>query len=324
MPPAIDADLFVGREREMAELTTALDGALVGQGGIAMLAGEPGIGKTRLIEELATLAGNRGALVVLGACYEGGSAPPYWPWTQVIRSLVTEPSDAVLKSLGPRAGVIAELVPEIVNLFPDLERAPVVDPEQARFRLFDSVASFLSEIAISQPMVVVLDDLHWADRSTLDLLEFIVRDVSAKPLLIVGTYRDMELSSSHPLTRSLATLTRVRGFQRILLQGLDGVEVKRLVETISDIELPPEVIEEILARTEGNPFFVGEVTRDLSREVDDRGDEFDALKFRIPDNVREAIGVRLNKIVGGMQRHATYCLSDRQSVRFCADRGAVS
>jgi hypothetical protein len=170
----------------------------------------------------------------------------------------------------------------------------------------------------------VLDDLHWADRSTLDLLEFIVRDVSAKPLLIVGTYRDMELSSSHPLTRSLATLTRVRGFQRILLQGLDGVEVKRLVETISDIELPPEVIEEILARTEGNPFFVGEVTRDLSREVDDRGDEFDALKFRIPDNVREAIGVRLNKIVGGMQRHATYCLSDRQSVRFCADRGAVS
>ena len=129
MPSVTGTDLFVGREREMAELTAAFEGALDGRGGLVMLAGEPGIGKTRLTEELTEVARDRGALVTSGACYEGGSAPPYWPWTQAIRSLLTEPAGAVLNALGPRAAVIAEIAPEIRDVVPDMQPAPEVDPE---------------------------------------------------------------------------------------------------------------------------------------------------------------------------------------------------
>ena len=296
MPSVTGTDLFIGREREMAEIVAALDGAVEGRGGLVMLAGEPGIGKTRLTEELAAVAKERGALVTWGACYEDGSAPPYWPWTQAIRSLLTEPSGAVLNELEPRAAVIAEIVPEVRDVMPDMRPAPEVDPAQARFRLFDSVTSFLNEIATLRPVVLVLDDLHWADRSTLDLLEFVAREVASRPMLIVGGYRDMELSRRHPLSETLATLARIRGFRRILLRGLDSGEVGRMVEAIGDIGLPSELIEEIHVRTEGNPFFVGEVTRDLAREAAERGGDFDALKFRIPEGVREAVGIRLNKL----------------------------
>ena len=296
MPTATGTDPFIGREREMAELTTALDGALEGRGGLVMLAGEPGIGKTRLSEEIAAIAKDRGALVAWGACYEGGTAPPYWPWTQIIRSLLTEPSEAVMSALQTRGGVIADIVPEIRDMMPDMQPPSEVDPAQARFRLFDSVTSFLNEIAISQPVILVIDDLHWADRSTLDLLEFVAREVATRPMLLIGGYRDVELSRRHPLSETLATLARVRAFQRILLRGLASDEVSRLVEAVGKMALPHELIEEIHVRTEGNPFFVAEVTRDLAREAADRGGEFDALKFRIPEGVREAVGIHLNRL----------------------------
>ena len=239
-------DLFIGRTREMAELTAALDDALEGRGGLVMLVGEPGIGKTRLAEGLAAAARDRGAQVSWGACYEEGSAPPYWPWTQAIRSLLAErASDAIEAALGARASVIAEIVPEIREKLPDLEPAPEVDPGQARFRLFDSVNTFLRDAAAAQPMVLVLDDLHWADRSSLDLLEFVAREVSSIPMLLIGGYRDVELSRRHPLAESLATLARGRGFQRIPLRGLESDEVGRLVEAVADIRPPPALVEEI-------------------------------------------------------------------------------
>ena len=289
-------DIFVGREREIAELTAALDGALEGRGALAMLAGQPGIGKTRLATELTAIARDRGAAVVSGACYEGGGTPPYWPWTQAIRTLLTEPSETIKVALGPKAAVMAEIVPEIGDVLPQLGAAPEVGPEQARFRLFDSITSFLTEISISKPMVILLDDLHWADRATLDLLEFISRDIATKPLLIIGGYRDMELSRGHPLAKSLATLARTHGFRRILLRGLGSDEVSRMVEAVGSITLPSALVEQIHLRTEGNPFFVGEVTRDLSNEAVERGGDFDALKFRIPEGVREAVGARLDRL----------------------------
>ena len=287
---------FVGRVQEMAELKVALDDALVGRGGLVMLAGEPGIGKTRLTEELMAIAKDRGALVAPGACYEGGSVPPYWPWTQAIRSLLIEPPEATLTALEARAAVIAEIVPEIRETLPNQQPAPEADPAMARFRLFESVTSFLNKVAAAQPLLLVLDDLHWADRSTLDLLEFVARDISLHPMLLVGGYRDMELARRHPLTDSLAELARVRGFQRILLRGLESTDVGRLVESAGKLTPSPALVEEIHSRTEGNPFFVTEVTRDLAREAAERGEDFDALKFRIPEGVRQSIGTRLNRL----------------------------
>ncbi len=296
MGPSPSSDPFVGREREMAELNAALENALEGRGGIVMLVGEPGIGKTRMTEELAIVASDRGARATRGACYEGGSAPPYWPWTRAIRSLLIEPSEATLGALESRAAVIAEIIPEIKNMMPDLTPASEVDPEQARFRLFDTVTSFLSELASTEPLVIVLDDLHWADRSSLDLLEFVADEVSSRSMLLVGGYRDMELSRRHPLSESLATLARIRGFQRILLRGLESSAVGRLVEAIGDVALPVELIEEIHVRTEGNPFFISEVTRDMAREAGVRGGNVDAVKFKVPEGVREAVGIRLNRL----------------------------
>lgn len=296
MTLARGSDPFIGREREMAELVVALDGAVGGHGGLAMLVGEPGIGKTRLTEELESIARDRGVGVTRGACYEGGSTPPYWAWTQAIRSLLTDPSEAVMSALATRAAVIAEIVPEIGNMMPGLISPMEIEAGQARFRLFDSVAAFLNEIANSQPLVIMLDDLHWADQSTLDLLEFVARKVSSSPMLLVGSYRDMELSRRHPLSETLATLARARGFQRIPLRGLGSEDVGRLVEAVGGIRPPPALIDEIHDRTEGNPFFVAEVARDLGRGAADRGGELDAVGFRIPEGVREAIGVRLNRL----------------------------
>ena len=158
-----DVHTLVGREREMTELTSVLDSALEGRGGIAMIAGEPGIGKTRLTEELDSIARNRGALVARGVCHEGGSAPPYWPWRQAIRSLLIEPSEAMLAALGTRAAVIAEIVPEINDMMPEMESPPELDPVGARFRLFTSVTSFLTEIAATHPIILILDDRPSAD-----------------------------------------------------------------------------------------------------------------------------------------------------------------
>lgn len=294
---AIGTDAFIGREREMTELIAALDSAVGGQGRITMLVGEPGIGKTRLVEELETVALERGLHLAKAACYEGGSSPPYWPWTQAIRSILIEPSELILTALATRAAVIAEIVPEIGESIPDLGLPPELEPEQARFRLFDSVASFFGEVVSSEPMIIVLDDLHWADRSSLDLLEFIARDIGSSKLLLVGMYRGMELSRQHPFSETLATLARSREFRRIHLRGLERDEVGRLVETVSKTEAPTSWISEIYDRTEGNPFFVVEVTRDLTQSEAFNAGEFDSVgPFRIPDGVREAIGLRLNRL----------------------------
>ena len=178
-----------------------------------------------------------------------------------------------------------------------------MDPRQARFRLFDSVTSFLSETAASQPLVIVLDDLHWADQSTLDLLEFVARDISSNPMLLIGGYRDMELSRQHPLSETLAALTRVRGFQRIPLRGLESSDVGRLVEAVGEIRPSRKLVEDIHDRTEGNPFFVAELTRDLSRGAAGRGGEFDAMGLRILDIVCPAIHRRR---VGPSAGHPIY------------------
>ena len=171
--------VFVGRFVEMAALTAALGEALSGQGRLVMLASEPGIGKTRTAQELADLAEQRGCQVLWGWCYEELGAPPYWPWVQSIRSYVQRSDPQRLQSqMGPGAADIAEIVHEIRQQLPNLEHSPALEPEQTRFRLFDSITNFLKNAAASQPLMVVLDDLHWADKPSLLLLEFLTRQLA--------------------------------------------------------------------------------------------------------------------------------------------------
>ena len=182
---------FVGRAGELAALTADLDAAVGGQGGVVLVAGEPGIGKTRLSEELAARAAARGAVVLWGRCWEGAGAPSFWPWVQVVRGYVQvqagDPA-SLRHDLGAGAADIAQLVPAVHDCIPDLPAPPPLEPEAARFRLFDSLTGFLRTAAARRPLLVVLDDLHWADVPSLALLRFMSRELEGTGPLVVGSF----------------------------------------------------------------------------------------------------------------------------------------
>lgn len=299
----VTSGVFVGRRGEMAQLEATLAEALSGQGRIVMLAGEPGIGKTRTAQELTALAEAGGAMVLWGRCYEEEGAPPYWPWVQLIRDYVRRCDYGQLSSeMGFGATNIADLVPEVHDKIPNLKPALDLEPEAARFRLFDSITTFLKNAAQSRPIVLVLDDLHWADKPSLLLLQFLARElapVQSGRLLVVGCYRDMELSRQHPLSEALAQLSRAAegGFQRVLLRGLEQEDAAQLIKASAGIEPTTHLVDAMYSHTEGNPFFMTEVIKLLSES----GESFDGYAdtsegLRIPEGVREVIGQRLNRL----------------------------
>ncbi|MFQ6030583.1 MAG: AAA family ATPase, partial [Dehalococcoidia bacterium] len=308
------ATRFVGRRRELDELTSCLDATGSGQGQLVMLIGEPGIGKTRTAEELTSLAEAQGFQTLWGRCYEGEGAPPYWPWVQPLRSYIQQVDpEQLYAQMGPGAADIAEIVPEVRSKLPGLEPPPPLDPEQARFRLFDSVTTFLSSAAQAQPLLLVLDDLHWADQSSLLLLEYVTREIGRSRILLVGTYRDVELNRQHPLAETLGELTRTLPFHRLLLRGLSQDEVIRFMESTAGRAAAPDLVTTVYHQTEGNPLFVGEVMRLLVQEEqlsaggglsgvalsDGAPVSTDGWRVRIPEGVREVIGRRLNRLSPG-------------------------
>ena len=298
-------------------LRTTLEDALAGQGRLVMLGGEAGIGKTRTAQELATLAVQQGGQVLWGRCDEEHGAPPYWPWVQSIRAYVHECRLPQLRSdMGRGAGVIAEIVPDVQERLPGLRPLPrLEEPDQARFRLFDAITSFLLNVAHRQPVVLILDNLHWADRPSLLLLEFVAREIAAARLLVVGTYRDVELSRQHHLFHTLGELTREPLFRRLLLGGLSREDIDRFMALATGIAPPQALLEAVYRQTEGNPLFMTEVVRLLVQEgilTQEGISQFPMLSgatrgtvpqgsvqdlhVRIPDGVREVIGRRLNRL----------------------------
>jgi len=226
--------------------------------------------------------------------------PPYWPWVQAIWSYVREQEPELLSSeMGSGAADIAEIVSDVRERLPGLPQGSKLEPEQARFRLFDSISAFLKSVSQRQPLVLVLDDLHWADQPSLALLQFVARELGGARLLIIGTYRDMELSRQHPLAEALGELTRERLFQRILLRGLTQEDVSRFIEMTSGNTAPRGLAEAVHTQTEGNPLFVTEVVRLLVQEGElsvEKVHENDSWTIRIPEGVREVIGGRLNRL----------------------------
>jgi predicted ATPase len=252
----------------MAELAAALDDALAGRGRMVMLVGEPGIGKTRTAEELAAVAAAKGAEVLWGRCPEDAGAPPFWPWAQVIRAHTGRLDKKQLQDeLGPGAAFVGQVVPEIAARLPGPPPAVTADnAEQVRFLLFDAITRFLNKAASARPLLVILDNLHWSDGSSLRLLEYIAPEVSAARLLVVGTYRDVDIARGHPLFHTLGELTRQRLFQRVVLRGLGLAEVQGIIEASGAASPPPDLVAQIHAHTEGNPFFIREVVALLHQE----------------------------------------------------------
>ncbi|HEX2180440.1 MAG TPA: protein kinase [Actinomycetota bacterium] len=289
--------VFVGREAESRELRLMLDAARKGSGGVALLVGEPGIGKTRMAEELATYGRMNGAQVLTGRCYEGEGAPAYWPWIQVIRSSVHDRSaEALASEMGSGAGYIAEIVSDVKQALPNVQSPAGTDLESSRFQLFDSVTTFLRNAARHRPMVVFLDDVHWADKPSLLLLDFVSRQLRDAKILVVCTYRDIELGRQHPLSQSLASIFREPNTRRILLRGLTEADVARYIKLTVGSEPAESLVRAIQTETEGNPFFVSETVRLLASEGRLEAGTASSWSLTIPQGVKEVIGRRLDML----------------------------
>jgi class 3 adenylate cyclase len=267
--------LFVGRVRELEELRSALGDASSGHGSLFLISGEPGIGKSRLMEEVADHAEGVGWQVLTGRCWEGGGAPAYWPWIQVVRAAGGE-FDGLAST------------PVVGRLSEGTQGSPV-DPEAARFRLFDEVGRFLAEAARDRPCLIVLDDLHVADEPSLLLLRFLATSVHERPFVALGSYRETEptLREHAELFGELARLGR-----RVPLRGLSPSEVARYM-AIASGDVPSEAMAaKVSDVTSGNPFFLGEVVRTLMAEGKLTSGGPEAL--RLPEEVRALIRRRVS------------------------------
>ncbi len=253
--------VFVGREQELDRVRSAFDQALSGAGRVVMVVGEPGIGKTRMVMEVETHARMRGAQVLWGRAHESAGVPAYWPWVQAMRSYVISTDEGRLRSeLGSGASEVARIVSEVRERLPDLPKPDeITDPESAQFRLFDAVSMFLRNASTNTPLVVVLDDLQWADRPTLLLMAHVAREISRSRLLVIGTYRDTDLDREHPLSAALAQMSREQLFEQVSLHGLTRDEVDAYVRRTANEEPSRQVLDRIFEETEGNPFFLSQV-----------------------------------------------------------------
>jgi hypothetical protein len=294
VPAAADRGVFVGRERELGALRAALADALQDRRVLVLLSGEPGIGKSRLADEIALEAAEAGAAVVWGRCWEAGGAPAYWPWVQPLRSLLGRlPPGRIESHLGGGGTHLAEILPELRRLLPGLPQAPSLDPETARFRLFEAVTRFLRSAAGAEPLVVVLDDLHVADTPSLLLLEFLAGQLQDARVLLICAYRDTELTEDHPLAATLVELLRHPVTRRVPLGGLSEHEVARFIELMTGVAPLASVVGRVHGETEGNPLFVGEVVRMLAEEgLLERPAA--VRDVAVPQSVRQVIARRLS------------------------------
>jgi DNA-binding CsgD family transcriptional regulator len=282
-------------------LRAALEQALARRGRGVMIAGEPGIGKTRTAQEFSEHATRQGASVLWGRCHEQAGAPPYWPWVQIIRSLLqSRAPGAPLGDLGPGAADIADLAPEMRDHLPGSgSGARLKDTAEARFRMFDAIRRLLAGACEHQPLVLVLDDLHWADAPSLRLLEFLAPEIADIALMLVGTYRATELSRQHPLSNTLGGLARAPHIARVNLAGLSVEEAQAFITAACGAMPPAWFIRSLHQQTEGNPLFLREIVRFLEQQGILTA-EFEAPDaalprvIRVPEGLKEVIGRRLN------------------------------
>jgi DNA-binding SARP family transcriptional activator len=287
---------FVGRERELAELVGGLDNAFAGRGRPFLLAGEPGIGKSRLADELIAEAKGRGARVLVGRCWEAGGAPAYWPWVQSLRAYIRDcEPEALRRQLGAGAAEVAQIVPELRQHLPDLPEPDSLEPEGARFRQFDATAEFFRNASRDGPIVLVLDDLHAADAPSLLLLRFFARELGSMRVLLIGAFRDVDPLPGQPLSEMLADLARDPVTRRLSLGGLSEREVAEYVELTAPEIASPELLAALDEETEGNPLFVGEIVRLLSAEGV-RPAASAQLRLALPRSVRDVIVRRLTHL----------------------------
>jgi class 3 adenylate cyclase/tetratricopeptide (TPR) repeat protein len=294
---------FVGREGEMSRIKGKLGEARSGRGALVMLVGEPGIGKSRMIEEFIEHARGDGAAVLFGACFEGEWVPPYAPFAEALDGYVKEAAvEALQTDLGHGAAAIARLAPSLRERLPDVAEPAPLQPDEERFRLLDAVSQFLIATSQRVPVVLVIDDLHWADKGTIAMLRHVARFVTKHRILALGAYRDVELDRQHPLSDALAALRREVEYERVALKGLDEGDIGALLTSMTEHDVPEAFVHAISDETDGNPFFIREVLIHLTDEgkiyqEDGRWtSNLSIAEMGIPEGVRQVIGRRLSRL----------------------------
>jgi class 3 adenylate cyclase/GAF domain-containing protein len=300
----------VGRVAELGRLDQRWAAAVAGRGGLVLVAGEPGIGKTRLAEELGEQAAHHGAEVLWGHCFEGDWVPPYAPFAEALVQLVNSADPVELQvDLGEGGPALAPLVPALRSAVPNLTDPAPLQSDEERFRVLDAMARLLAARSARAPVLLCLDDLQWADRGTVAMLRHLARFAAHQRLLVVGAYRDVEIDPTHPLAQAFASFHRETTFEVIELNGLGAAAVADLLAALGGHDVPEKVGAAWACETDGNPFFVMELLRHLIEEgkvfrgPDARWTTERPLReLDPPRSVREVIGRRLAHLSGEAKR----------------------
>ncbi len=298
-----DPTPFVGRDAELTRVKHLVETASEGRGGVTMLLGEPGVGKSRLAAEASAFAIDRGFTVVAGQCYEAGGPPAYGPFIEALRPLAKRCTRPVLKKLlGEGASWVAKLLPEVRDKLQGVPPTPPLPADQERHFLLESVVSFIVGAARRKPLLLILEDLHWSDRPTQLLLRSLIRVIANLPMVVVGTVRDIEVDAAHPLTETLTELHRQRFYCSLSLSGFGREGVRLMLLALAQQEPPAVVVDAVYSETEGNPFFVEEFIKLLLEEerlLDASGNwrsDISPHAVELPKGVSLAIERRLRRL----------------------------
>ncbi len=291
---------LIGRSEVVQRLVHKFEDSVSGQSAVALLEGPPGIGKTACAEFLGKFVRANGGCVLYAGCRHGEGAPVLWPWIQVLRGAIRNTGTATLRNeLGPAYELISDLLPGKAE--PISPKSLETNPERNQFLLFDAVSQLLSTSSSRSPLLVVLEDIHDADESSLELLEFLARDRTQRRILLVATFRSESVDSSSFLRNTVTQIERQPASVRIRLEGLDHSQLQELVQQSAGFNLPTELLGVFHERTGGNPFFAGALIRLLGPRDELETKSLEELRTGLPDTVKDAIRSRLSQLPGDAQ-----------------------
>lgn len=292
---------LIGRQDELAGLHRLWKQALNGQATLALISGEPGVGKTRLANEMVIYARLSGAVVLRGGSYENEAGTPYLPIIEALREWVRQQPAESLNHLDDLAAELSKLAPEIESRLGPLTPNPPLPPGEERLRLYDHIARFMALLASPKGLLLFVDDIHWADSGTLSLVQYLLRYLAHDRLMVVACYREVELDRTHPFAAALVQWNRAHLGTRISLDRLGSEDVRRMLKALFGQEnISDEFNDAIYEETEGNPFFIEEVIKSLIEQggiyrESGRWQRRDLTELTIPQSVKEAIGRRLDR-----------------------------
>jgi tetratricopeptide (TPR) repeat protein len=325
---------LVERQEELGRLTAGINAAMEGRGRLMLLVGEPGVGKTRLAQEATAILQERGVMIATGRCYEPEQSVPYYPFLDVLADIARQIQGELQEQIPYRWPYLLRLLPELQPLGAALPSSSLEPSRTGTAAVFlpavsgdepliiRAVAGFLDAVAAGTPLAILLDDLHWSDSATVKLLLHLARHSGGRPIFLLGTYRDLDVTPDHPLHGALIDLGRERLMEKIMLRRLDLRGTEALIaQTLDGGVLPPGLVEIVHEPADGNPFFVGEIVRSMMEEgtlfrKNGTWGRRQRSEIHVPESVRAVLGQRLARLTDGTRTvlHAASVLG--QTFRF--------